>query len=139
MEKVKIYDIAKKLDITSKEILQKAEELGIEAKSHLSSINESDAKKIEESLKKSLNKKEAKENKEAQNKKESKKEKNESPVIIRREVIISEEENKKKEEEQQKHTDEKRKNSVGFVERKQNDYNIVYRNKPSKQIGRAHV
>ena len=130
MEKVKIYDIAKKLNLTSKDVLQKAEELGIEAKSHLSSIDEADAKKIEESLKKSSNKKESKDNKETA----AKKEKNESPVIIRREVIISEEENKKKEEEQKRHTEEKRKNSVGFVERKQNDYNIVYRNKPSKPM-----
>lgn len=128
MEKVKVYDIAKKLNVTSKDILQKAEELRIEAKSHLSSIDESDAKRIEESLKKSSNNK--KDNKEST----PKKEKNETPVIIRREVIISEEENKKKEEEQKRHTEEKRKNSVGFVERKQNDYNIVYRNKPSKPM-----
>lgn len=141
MEKTKIYDIAKKLDISSKEVLQKAEELGIEAKSHLSNIDESDAKRIEESLKKSTNKKESKDSKETTKKKEvkenketeNKKEKNESPVIIRREVIISEEENKKKEEQQRK-AEEKHKNSVGFVERKQNDYNIVYRNKPSKPM-----
>ena len=47
LEKVKVYDIAKKLNVTSKDILQKAEELRIEAKSHLSSIDESDAKRIE--------------------------------------------------------------------------------------------
>ena len=52
MEKIKIYDIAKKLDISSKEVLQKAEELGIEAKSHLSNIDENDAKRIEDGLKK---------------------------------------------------------------------------------------
>ena len=51
-----------------------------------------------------------------------------SPVIIRREVII-EEENKKQEVKKE----EKTNNGVGFVERKQNNnYNIVYRNKPNK-------
>ena len=51
MGKVKIYDIAKKLNLTSKEVLERAEMLKIEAKSHLSNIDEEDAKKIEESFK----------------------------------------------------------------------------------------
>ena len=49
--KVKIYDIAKKLNLTSKEILERAEKLNIEAKSHLSNIDEADAQRIEESFK----------------------------------------------------------------------------------------
>ena len=51
MGKVKIYDIAKKINLTSKEILERAEKLNIEAKSHLSNIDESDAKRIEDSFK----------------------------------------------------------------------------------------
>ncbi len=51
MGKVKIYDIAKKLNLTSKEILERAEALKIEAKSHLSNIDEADAKRIEDSFK----------------------------------------------------------------------------------------
>ncbi|MCL2355389.1 MAG: translation initiation factor IF-2 N-terminal domain-containing protein, partial [Oscillospiraceae bacterium] len=47
MSKVKIHEVAKKLGLNSKEILEKAEELGIEAKTHLSGISEEEAKKIE--------------------------------------------------------------------------------------------
>jgi len=130
--KVKIYDIAKKLNLTSKEILERAEKLKIEAKSHLSNIDEADSKRIEDSFngeKKSSSKKEERPSKGQS----AAKEKNDTPVIIRREVIIdNEEENKKKE--QQKKREEKKQQSVGFVERKQNDYNIVYRNRPSKPM-----
>jgi len=130
--KVKIYDIAKKLNLTSKEILERAEQLNIEAKSHLSNIDESDAKRIEDSFK--TNKKQEVKKEEKTVKPQSvTKEKNDTPVIIRREVIIdNEEENKKKE--QQKKREERKQQSVGFVERKQNDYNIVYRNRPSKPM-----
>ena len=51
MSKVKIYEIAKELNIENKEIIEEAKKLGIEVKSHLSSIEETDAKKIKESLK----------------------------------------------------------------------------------------
>ena len=50
MGKVKIYDLAKKLNLTSKEILERAEKLNIEAKSHLSNIDDADAQKIEDSF-----------------------------------------------------------------------------------------
>ena len=40
LSKIKIYEIAKELNLTSKEILNLAEKLGIDAKSHLSSIDE---------------------------------------------------------------------------------------------------
>ena len=50
--KVKIYDIAKELELTSKEVLEIAKKLDIEAKSHLSSIEESDAEKIRQNAKK---------------------------------------------------------------------------------------
>lgn len=130
MGKIKLYDIAKKLDLTSKEVLEAAKELKIEAKSHLSSIEEADAKKIEEALTKK-SKKEVK-GKESKGKMETKKEEK-APVIIRREVIIADEEKpEKKEEIVKKNT---KKENVGFVERKQNkDYNIVYRNKPNKPL-----
>lgn len=126
MGKIKLYDIAKELNLTSKEVLEIAKKLNIEAKSHLSSIDEADANKIKESVKGSKPKKEEKKAE------KPKTEKNESPVIIRREVIITDEANNQKE-----HTkkEEKKNNHVGFVERKQNkDYNIVYRNKPTKPM-----
>ena len=44
--KMKVYEIAKELNLTSKEVMDIASKLKIEAKSHLSSIDESDAKKI---------------------------------------------------------------------------------------------
>ena len=130
MGKIKIYDIAKKLNLTSKEVLDIAKKLKIEAKSHLSGVDEEEAKKIEKEISKKQGKGTAvKEKMEA--KKGSKKEEK-APVIIRREVIISEEEPVKKKEPAKKET---RKNNVGFVERKQNkDYNIVYRNKPNKPM-----
>ena len=130
MGKIKIYELAKKLELSSKEVLEMAEELKIEAKSHLSNIDDSDAKKIEDSLK--SGKKPAVKKEEKKAKSQPAKEKNDTPVIIRREVIITEEETKKKGE--QKKKEETKQQSVGFVQRKQNDYNIVYRNKPSKPM-----
>ena len=141
MAKIKIHEIAKKIGLTSKEIIEKANELGINVKSHLSSIEEEQAEKIEKSF---ANKKESKKNDKDKNqgkekskskddKKDSSKDKKkqqETPVIIRREVIVSEAEpeeksNKKKEN----------KNNIGFVERNKNkNYNIVYRNKQQKPL-----
>ena len=138
MGKIKIHEIAKKLNLTSKEVLEVAKKLNIEAKSHLSSVEEKEADKIEkELLKKSSNsnnvetKKEEKTKNEKQekSKKEPKKEEK-APVIIRREVIIEEPEPKKEEVKK-----EEKKNNIGFVERRTNkDYNIVYRNKPNKPM-----
>ncbi len=125
MGKMKIHEIAKKLNLTSKEVLEKAKQLKIEAKSHLSSVEENDAKRIEESFSKKENKKDVKV-------KDNKVKEEKTPVIIRREVIISDEEELKVE---QNKKEEKRANNIGFVERKQkNDYNIVYRNKPNKPM-----
>ena len=130
MGKIKIYELAKKLELTSKDVLEMATELKIEAKSHLSNIDDVDAERIEKSLK--SGKKPAVKKEEKKAKSQPAKEKNDTPVIIRREVIITEEETKKKE--QQKKKEETKQQSVGFVQRKQNDYNIVYRNKPSKPM-----
>ena len=136
MGKIKIHEIAKKLDLTSKEVIERAKELGIEVKSHLSAIEEKEAEKIEKSFEKVNTKKTEKkqtENKGA--KQQEKKMKNDGPVIIRREVIISEEEMMKKEEEEKRRKQQERKANVGFVERDKNkDFNIVYRNKPTKPL-----
>ena len=132
MGKIKVYELAKNLDKTSKEIIAIAQELGADVKTHMSSIEEEMAKKIENKVKgvKATNTKSNKE------KEEVKKEKNDGPVIIRRQVIISDEEVKKREEEEKRKKQEKQRNSnVGFVERNRNkDYNIVYRNKPTKPM-----
>ena len=52
MGKIKIYEIAKELDLTSKEILEVAQKLNIDVKSHMSSVEEEEAKKIKNNLSK---------------------------------------------------------------------------------------
>jgi translation initiation factor IF-2 len=129
--KIKIYDIAKKLNLTSKEVLEVAKKLNINVKSHLSGIEEEEAKRIEDDINKKENKKQEKEI--VKKEKIGTKKEEKAPVIIRREVIISQEAEQTKKKEPVKK--ENKKNNVGFVERKQNkDYNIVYRNKPSKPM-----
>ncbi len=46
MGKMKIHELAKEIDKTSKEIITVAQELGIEAKSHMSSLEDKDIEKI---------------------------------------------------------------------------------------------
>ena len=131
MGKIKIYDIAKKLNLTSKEVLEVAKKLNINVKSHLSGIEEEEAKRIEDDINKKENKKQEKEI--VKKEKIGTKKEEKAPVIIRREVIISQEAEQTKKKEPVKK--ENKKNNVGFVERKQNkDFNIVYRNKPSKPM-----
>ena len=127
MGKIKIYEIAKRLNVASKDILEIAKKLNIEVKNHMSSVTEEEETKIEKEMKGKDTK-----NKEKTAKKQVEHEKKEekAPVIIRREVIISEEEKEKKEEAKQ---EEKKQTNIGFVERRKNkDFNIVYRNKPTK-------
>ncbi len=129
MGKMKVHELAKKISKTSKEIIAVAQELGIEVKSHMSSLEEKEVKQIEKKL--------LGEKVEENNKKEELKEtKKEGPVIIRRQVIISDDEIKKREEEAEKIKQEKQRNTqVGFVERnRKTDYNIVYRNKQTKPM-----
>ena len=66
MGKIKIHEIAKKLGLTSKEILEKAKSLNLNIKSHLSSVTDEEAKQLEEALKK----KDKTEQKNKQNKKQ---------------------------------------------------------------------
>ena len=116
--KIKLYDIAKELNLTSKEVLEIAKKLNINAKSHLSAVDEAEAQKIKESAKNFKSKPEPK-----KQTNEKAKSVNDSPVIIRREVIINDDSNKPKEENRK---EEKKGNNVGFVERKRNkDYNII--------------
>ena len=140
MGKIKIYEIAKKLNLASKEVVEMAGKLNIEVKNHMSAVSEEDAEKIANKFNSKTvkeAKKKEKTNKVEENKTEKKATKTEpknpkkeekAPVIIRREVLI--EEKGKEEVKKQNKT-----NNVGFVERKQNkDFNIVYRNKPNKPL-----
>ena len=51
--KTKLYELAKEMDIPSKELLEKARAIGIELKSHLSVISDEDISKIRGEYKKS--------------------------------------------------------------------------------------
>ena len=62
MGKMKIYEIAKELNLTSKEVMDIASKLNIEAKSHLSNVEDKDAKSIEQYVKNNRTKKENKNN-----------------------------------------------------------------------------
>ena len=55
--KIKIYEIAKKLNLTSKEVLEMAQKLNIDVKSHMSGVEEEEAKKIEAQLTNNSNEK----------------------------------------------------------------------------------
>ena len=125
MSKIKVHELAKELGVENKEIIAKAQDLGLNIKSHLSAIEEDMAEKIRNTFSKNQEKVEpAKKEKKQEGKKDA------SPVIIRRQVILSDdvkEEEKKEEKEQRK--------DVGFVERKKNqDFNIVYRKQPVKPM-----
>ena len=114
MGKIKIHELAKKLNMVSKDLIKIAQDMGGEVKNHLSSIDEEVAIKIEK--KKTGKEKQQEDKKDEKVTKKEKAEKNETPVIIRREVIISDEELAKREEELRKKK-ETRKKEVGFVER----------------------
>ena len=123
----KIHEIAKEVGMSSKEILKIANDLGIDVTSHLSAVDEKQAEKIKNSIKKE-DKSKPKEMKKSTTSSNLKK--NETPVIIRREVIISEEDDMEKGKRKQE-----KENEVGFVERKsKKDFNIVYRNKQTKPL-----
>ena len=128
MGKIKIYELAKELDVASKEIVDKAKELGIQVSSHLSRIDEAEADKIKKSY---SNKVTNRDNKKEEKKETKKTTKKEEPVIIRREIILSDEAENKKEETKKNETAK----DIGFVKRRNNnDYNIVYRNKATKPL-----
>ena len=133
MGKIKIHEIAKEIGLTSKEIIEKAKELGIEAKTHMSGVEEQEAEKIKNAFQKIEKKLEAKKEETKKDEKKKEEKKPSAPVIIRREVIITDEEEKQKEKEAKQK--EQKNKQVGFVERNKNaDYNIVYRNKPTKPM-----
>ena len=55
--KIKIYEIAKKLDLASKEIVEMAKKLNIEVKNHMSTVSEEEAQKIENKIEEANTKK----------------------------------------------------------------------------------
>ena len=133
MGKIKIHEIAKEIGLTSKEVIEKAHELGIEVKSHMSGVEKQEAERIKSAIAKKGTGEKAEDKKQDSKKNDvkSKESKKVAPVIIRREVIIADEDEKQKEVAKK----EQKNKQVGFVERNKNaDYNIVYRNKPTKPM-----
>ena len=55
MEKIKIHELAKKLNKSSKEIMEMATKFGAEIKSHLSTVEANVASKIEKEMKDNSN------------------------------------------------------------------------------------
>ena len=133
MGKMKLYELAKEMDVSSKELLEQAKEMGINIKSHLSVISDEDVKNLKGKYQRTdfsnTSKKEEKKPKKESTQDSQKKD---NPVIIRRKVIIEEEEDENKEKKREtRHND----NKNPFVQRNQKkDYNIVYRNKPTKPM-----
>lgn len=121
MAKIKIYEIAKELNVDNKSIIDAANKIGLTVKSHLSAIEEDEAKKIRDTFTPKAAVKEEK-------KVKSNNEIARGPVIIRREVIVN--------EEKATPVKEKPKNNIGFnsARNRSNDYNIVYREKQAKPM-----
>ncbi len=114
MGKIKIQEIAKKLETNSKEILEIAKKIGVIAKTSSSSVEEDDAKKIESNFKRKGKKEEIKTT---------------GQVIIRREVIVNEDDKKNNNV-----VRNSTKVGIGFNETRNKDFNIVYREKPLKPM-----
>ena len=132
MGKMKVHELAKKLNLNSKEVLARAKELKIDVKSHLSNLEDDECAKIEASYK--TPSATATKQEEDKKVKEPKTEKTSGPVIIRREVIVSNEEQEKQREEDRKKV-QKQNGNVGFVDtQRKKDFNIVYRNKQTKPM-----
>ena len=117
MAKIKIHELAKELKMGNKELIEIANKLGLGVTSHLNAIEEKEANKIRENVKGEDRKAEVKTT---------------GQVIIRREVIVADEE----EEKEKKKIEEAKKKAadLGFNQKRNKDYNIVYREKPSKPM-----
>lgn len=58
MSKKRVYELAKELDVPSKEIVTKAQSIGIDVKNHMSTLNDADIVKVNQALKPKNGKKE---------------------------------------------------------------------------------
>lgn len=127
MDKIKVHELAKEINVTSNDILNIAKKLKIELKSHLSSITEEDAKKIKDSLVNNAKNKKKVNMKDSKNDiKENKAKKEEKPFVVRRAVIMEEDHTEKKEVKEEKYGKIAKKNK--------GDYNIVYKKEEEKPM-----
>ena len=94
--KMKLYELAKEMDVPSKELLEQAKELGINIKSHLSAISDEDIKNLKDKYqRKGASNTSKKEEKKPKKESTQNSQKKDNPVIIRREVIIEEDGNER--------------------------------------------
>ena len=135
MGKIKIFELAKELDMNNKDLVAIAKDLGLDVKSHLSSVEDEDAKKIRASVKKSGKKEAPKsENKSKEENNEKATKKTTGNVIIRREVIVEEDQKPVKK------APTVNRNDIGFTKQRTNqNYNIVYREKQQKPMSVAEL
>lgn len=68
MVKIRIYELAKELNIPSKELVDKAKSLGMDVKSHMSVVTETESNKIKQNFVKKANDSKSVSNKKAVNK-----------------------------------------------------------------------
>ena len=116
MGKKKVYELARELNIDNKKLIEIAQKLGIDVKSHLSGIDEAGVEKIKDSMKKDNAKKANNEVKTT------------GQVIIRREVIVDDESKNVPKTKPSK-------SEIGATaHRTNNNFNIVYREKPTKPM-----
>ena len=130
MGKMKVHELAKELGISSKELIEKLADLGIEVKSHLSTLEESDIKKVKKGGSTSSEKAKKDVKKEDKQVAPQKKEKKQfAPVIIRRQVTRVE-----TDEYVEKNRDVNReRNDLGVVQRRSDtSMNIKYRTEPRR-------
>ena len=131
MGKQKVHELASKLNITSKEVLEVCKTLNISVKSHLSSLEETDVLKVQKQIEQKdidINKGKGKNlNKiEKEIEKDKKVKEVEDPVIIRTAVIRNDKQEVVKNNVNQE---------VGKIQKNtQKDYNIVYREKNDKPL-----
>ena len=162
MGKMKLYELAKELNLASKDLLKIASENGMEVKSHLSSLDDNQIEIIKKNVsnnisstetKKSTPKKDSKESEKKSTLKKSSKEEKTIDSKEQRDIDLSKNSNTSKsqkgspviirreviiEENEKKEIvkkEEKKPNKNPFVQRNdRKDFNIVYRNRPEKPM-----
>jgi translation initiation factor IF-2 len=55
---IRVHELAKELNISSKEVVDKLNEMGVNVKNHLSAVNDADADKVKSTFRKPKEKKE---------------------------------------------------------------------------------
>ena len=141
MGKMKVYEVAKELEMNNKEFIAKLKEMGIEVKSHLNVLDEADIKKIYERLKPSpdstKNGEEKVQKKTADAKAAKKDVKKDQPRIIRREIVqVRDEENKVEEKKENSYNDYelKPKHAANPEQFRRSDAQIVKKKAPIPSI-----